>query len=267
MADQVAGAPEVALINESQVAVATRRDDRRIEVDQVRVIGRVSLRAADAVRIVTRIAGGVFATYVFVVLAEALVVQYVALAVAVVAELVGAGAVLRVVGDFVAIHQDRLERRTVWPFRSRATGALRRTRVVAITAGDYRLLGQRWNKARYVTVASDRADGMERRVGRLNLEAKVCLFMLPQRAGRRLVGTIAVTAQADFVGFCSGLDPGPGDIHAANVGGRGARDSSRIRRMRIVAIDALDVTRIDNSRLDRIVDAGCIGNTVAECPV
>jgi len=264
MTDQVAGAPEVALVNEAQVAVASRRDDRRVEIDQVRVVGRVPLRAADAVRVVARIAGRVFAANMLVVFPKTLVIQDAVLAVAVVAELVGTGAVLRVVGDLVAVDENRLERRAVGPFRSRTAGALCRIRIVAIAAGNDRLLRQRWDEARHVAVGPRRSERMERRVGRLNLQADVGLLVLPLRAGRRFIRAVAVAAQANLVGIDSRIDLDAGEIDATNIRRRVTGDTSRVRRMRIVAIGTLDMPRIDNSGLDRIVDTGVIGDAVAE---
>jgi len=141
VANQEAGSGEVSLVNEAQIAIAARRDNRRIEVDQVRVIGLVALSTADTVRVVARTARRVFAAYVLIVFPETLVVQYAALAVAVVAELVNTGTVLRVVGGLVSVYQYGLEGRTVRPFRSCAAGALCRIRIVAIAARDDGLLG------------------------------------------------------------------------------------------------------------------------------
>ena len=153
VANQEAGSGEIALVDETQIAVPAGRHDGCIEVDQVRVVCLIALRTADAVWVMAGVARCVFTADVLVVFPEALIVQYVVLAVAVVAELVRSCALLRVIGRFVPVHQDRLERGAVRPFRTCAPRTLCRTRIVAVTASNDRLLGQGADQARHVAVA------------------------------------------------------------------------------------------------------------------
>lgn len=61
VAKQVAGTGLLASIVETKLVVGVGEDDRCIEIYQVRVVQCIALCATDAVRIVTGIAGRVFA--------------------------------------------------------------------------------------------------------------------------------------------------------------------------------------------------------------
>ena len=86
MAYKIASSRELALIFEAQVAVAARGNDRCVEVDQMRVVIGIALRAANAMRVMTSIAGRILAANVLVMLSEALVIQDAVAAVAAIAE-------------------------------------------------------------------------------------------------------------------------------------------------------------------------------------
>ena len=88
MAYKVTGSRELALILEAKIAVAARGNDRCVEIDQVRVVVDVSLRVADAMRVMASIAGRILATNVLVVLSETLIIQNTIAAMAAVAECV-----------------------------------------------------------------------------------------------------------------------------------------------------------------------------------
>ena len=75
MANKIAASAELAPILESQLAVTAREDDRRVEVDQVRVVRAITLCRTDAVGIVARAAGRVLAVDVLTVLPEAIVIE------------------------------------------------------------------------------------------------------------------------------------------------------------------------------------------------
>ena len=82
MAHEVTGSRELALVLEAQFAIATWANDRRVEINKVRVVCRRTLGAAYTVRIVADIAGCILAANVLVVFRKALIVQNAILTVA-----------------------------------------------------------------------------------------------------------------------------------------------------------------------------------------
>ena len=64
VACQVASAMIKPLVIEPQDPAAGRENETDIKIDQVSIVGAVSLCAADAMRVMTSIAGGLFTIYV-----------------------------------------------------------------------------------------------------------------------------------------------------------------------------------------------------------
>jgi hypothetical protein len=76
VAEQIAGAPENAVINESQLTGGRAGgNDRSVEVNQVRIVGVGALGAADTVRRMTYITGRILAHDMLVVFIETVVAQ------------------------------------------------------------------------------------------------------------------------------------------------------------------------------------------------
>ena len=134
--------------------------------------------------------------------------------------------------------------------------------VVTVHAANYRILCQRIDQARDVGTLARRSDGVKRNRVRLNLQTDVGLVMLPRRSRGRLVRAVAVTPQAYFIGVDGLADFGTSDIHAADVVWRIAGAATSTRRVRVMAIGALDVARIDDRRLGRIMDKRRVGHTM-----
>ena len=110
VAYEVAGSREPALVLETKVAVAARGNDRRIKIDQMRIVRRVALRRTDAVRVVANIARRIRAADVFIVFRKAFIVQNAVTTVAVVAQRIIRRAFRRVVDRGVISDQYRVER-------------------------------------------------------------------------------------------------------------------------------------------------------------
>ena len=109
MAKQVTGTGSIPAVREKKFAVTIGRHNLGVEVNKMRVIVQVALRAADAMRIVANIARRVFTAYVFVVFSEALVIQNTVPAVARIAKCIIEGTLLRIVQRSVISDQYRLE--------------------------------------------------------------------------------------------------------------------------------------------------------------
>lgn len=113
VAQKVAGAGLLALIDEPQLPVLVRKHNRGVEVDQVRVVGGVALRVADSVWVMADIAWRIFASNVLVVLREAFISQNALLTVAAITQCIGRRALGRVVERFIVTYQYCIECRAV----------------------------------------------------------------------------------------------------------------------------------------------------------
>lgn len=117
VANEVTSTPLVSLVDKPEIAVSSRRYDRRIEIDQVRIICQVALCSTDTVRIMTCVTWRTLAADMFVMLTKALIAENAVAAMATVAERIISGALWRIVGGHIVTGKNRLETRTVRPFR------------------------------------------------------------------------------------------------------------------------------------------------------
>lgn len=262
MTYEVARTPPITLVDEAEVAVSSWRYDRRIEIDQVRVIRRIALRIAYTMWLMACIAGRTLSANMLVMLTEALVAQNTVATVAAVAKCVVTRTLGRIVRRHVVADENWLEARTMRTLRPGTTSAGRLVGVVAVHTADGRILRQRIDEARNVRIPARRGYGMERRRVRLDLQTDIGLVVLAGCPCRRLVRTVAVTPQAYFVGVNGRTNFGTSDIHAADVVRRIAGAAAGTRSMRVMAIGALDMARIDDRRLGRIMDKRRVGDTM-----
>jgi hypothetical protein len=85
MTYQVAGSAELAVVDKLQNAIAPREYNRRIEIDQMRVVRGIALCSTDSVWIMANIAGRILSANMLVMFREAVVIQNAVAAMAVVA--------------------------------------------------------------------------------------------------------------------------------------------------------------------------------------
>ena len=258
MAYEVTGSRELTLVLESEVAVTARGNDRRIEVDKMRIVRRIPLITANAMRVMTDIARGIFATNMLVVFLEAFVIQNTVSAVAAITQSIIRRTFRCVVSRHILSRENRLEYRAVRAFRTGPADAPGSVRVMAIDTTDDRLLGQWVDQAGDVIVLSHRANRVKRGVSGLDLQPHVGLVVLPGRTCWRLIRAVPVTAQAYFIGRVGLGNCAAANTYPPDVGRRIARASPHSSGMWIVAIGTLDVSRIDDCRLGRIVNGSSV---------
>jgi hypothetical protein len=70
MAIKIARPSSVTFINKPEIAVAVGEDDRCVEINQVRIIRRITLDVANAVRVMAGVTGRILTINMFVVLAK-----------------------------------------------------------------------------------------------------------------------------------------------------------------------------------------------------
>ncbi len=122
--------------------------------------------------------------------------------------------------------------------------------IMAIQATDSAAGSQRRDQTGYIGIFSDAGNRMIGRVGSIKFQPYIGLFDLSCGACRRLVGAVTVAAVAEFFRAADAADFAAALIDATHTVER----VTAVSGVRVVAVDAFDMSAIDHDGFRRVVD-------------
>jgi hypothetical protein len=224
--------------------LCARRNDGRIKVDELTVVGAVPLSQTDTVWIMADVTGGFHPLDVLFMFLETVVPKDTVTAMTLITEGIDGTAFFGIIRGHVLPFENRGEDRSVRTIGTGTAGLGPRIVVMAVTTGNDTGGGKRRDETWHVRIHSRPHHRMKRGISGVELQTDVSLSELPGGPRSGFVGAVGMATEADLVLKGNRTHLGSGGVHAPDATeGPGRRSRPRPGGMRVVTVDALHVPR------------------------